>query len=122
MADQRIGPDTRLRVVDAILSGTHGPEESHYQVLRAFRDDDVLARAETALEASSYRTHEFGDSVLIFSQQDCRAESKSAPRGNHLPGSVSDIQRATECAGLIPGLCATPAPRTTCHQLDPVAR
>ena len=76
VADQRIGPDTRLRVVDAILSGTHGPEESHYQVLRAFQDDDVLARAETALEASSYRTHEFGDSVLIFSQPDYRAESR----------------------------------------------
>ena len=31
VADQRIGPDTRLRVVDAILSGTHEPHESHYQ-------------------------------------------------------------------------------------------
>ena len=61
VADERIGPDTRLRVVDAILSGTHGPEESHYQMLRAFQDDDVLARAEAALEGSSYRTHEFGD-------------------------------------------------------------
>ena len=70
VADQRIGADTRLRVVDAILSGTHEPHESHYQVLRAFQRDDVLARAEVALEASSYRTHEFGDSVLIFSHQD----------------------------------------------------
>jgi S-adenosylmethionine:tRNA ribosyltransferase-isomerase len=69
VADQRIGPGTRLRVVDAMLSGTHGPHESHYQVLRAFQDDDVLARAEAALEASDYRTHEFGDSVLIFSHR-----------------------------------------------------
>ena len=76
VSDQRIGPDTCLRVVDAILSGTHGPEESHYQVLRAFQDDDVLALAGTALEASSYRTHEFGDSVLIFSQRDYRAECR----------------------------------------------
>jgi S-adenosylmethionine:tRNA ribosyltransferase-isomerase len=68
VADQRIGPGTQLRVVDAILSGTHGPEESHYQVLRSFQDDNVLARAGAALESSSYRTHEFGDSVLIFSQ------------------------------------------------------
>jgi len=68
VADQRIGPDTRLSIVDAILSGTHAPEESHYQMLRAFHGDDVLAQAEAALEASSYRTHEFGDSVLIFSR------------------------------------------------------
>jgi S-adenosylmethionine:tRNA ribosyltransferase-isomerase len=53
-----------------MLSGTHAPHESHYQVLRAFQHDDVLARAEVALEASNYRTHEFGDSVLIFSHQD----------------------------------------------------
>ena len=69
VADQRIGPDTRLSIIDAILSGTHGPEESHYQMLRAFHDDGVLTRAEAALDASSYRTHEFGDSVLIFSRR-----------------------------------------------------
>ena len=70
VADRRIGAGTRLGVVDAMLSGTHAPDESHYQVLRAFQRDDVLARAEAALEASNYRTHEFGDSVLIFSHQD----------------------------------------------------
>jgi S-adenosylmethionine:tRNA ribosyltransferase-isomerase len=70
VADQRIGPATQLRIVDAILSGTHGPDESHYQVLRAFHGDDVLGRASAALEASNYRTHEFGDSVLIFASMD----------------------------------------------------
>jgi S-adenosylmethionine:tRNA ribosyltransferase-isomerase len=70
VADQRIGPATQLRIVDAILSGTHGPDESHYQVLRAFHGDDVLGRAAAALEASNYRTHEFGDSVLIFASMD----------------------------------------------------
>ena len=67
LADQRIGPDTRLHVVGAMLSGTHEPHESHYQLLRAFQDDEALARANAALEASCYRTHEFGDSVLVFS-------------------------------------------------------
>ena len=69
IAGQRIGPDTRLRVVDAILSGTHEPQESHHRLLRAFQSDDVLASADSALEASGYRTHEFGDSVLIFSHR-----------------------------------------------------
>jgi S-adenosylmethionine:tRNA ribosyltransferase-isomerase len=67
VADQRIGRGTRLRGVDAILSGTHEPRESHYQLLRAFQDDAVLARAQAALDASNYRTHEFGDSILIHS-------------------------------------------------------
>jgi S-adenosylmethionine:tRNA ribosyltransferase-isomerase len=65
LANQRIGPDTRLRIADAIVSGTHEPDGSHYQVLRAFMDDHTLAAADAALEAHGYRTHEFGDSVLI---------------------------------------------------------
>lgn len=65
VADQRIGRDTKLRVVDALLSGTHEPGTSHYELLRAFTDDATLARADAALDANGYRTHEFGDSVLI---------------------------------------------------------
>ena len=65
VADQRLGPSSRLRVVDAILSGTHEPGSSHYQLLRAFIDDETLADASAALEAQGYRTHEFGDSMLI---------------------------------------------------------
>ena len=33
------GPSSRLRIVDAILSGTHEPDSSHYQLLRAFVDE-----------------------------------------------------------------------------------
>jgi S-adenosylmethionine:tRNA ribosyltransferase-isomerase len=65
VADQRIGPQSTLRVVDAILSGTHEPESSHYQLLRAFTDDRALARAAQLFEQEGFRTHEFGDSVLI---------------------------------------------------------
>ena len=65
IADQRIGPGSRLRIVDAILSGCHEPDGSHYQILRAFLDDATLAGMDAALEARGYRTHEFGDSVLI---------------------------------------------------------
>jgi len=65
IADQRLGPSSSLRVVDAILSGTHEPGSSHYELLRAFLDDDTLAEASAALDAEGYRTHEFGDSVLI---------------------------------------------------------
>jgi S-adenosylmethionine:tRNA ribosyltransferase-isomerase len=68
VADQRIGPTSRLRVVDALLSGTHEAGSSHYDVLRAFQGDSVLAEVTTTLDAVGYRTHEFGDSVLIERQ------------------------------------------------------
>jgi S-adenosylmethionine:tRNA ribosyltransferase-isomerase len=65
IAKLRIGAGTRLRVVDAILSGTHEPGTSHYQLLRAFADDAKLERMNDALERERYRTHEFGDSILV---------------------------------------------------------
>jgi S-adenosylmethionine:tRNA ribosyltransferase-isomerase len=65
VATQRLGPASRLRVVDAILSGTHEPGTSHYELLRAFLDDEALRRTSLELDARGYRTHEFGDSVLI---------------------------------------------------------
>jgi S-adenosylmethionine:tRNA ribosyltransferase-isomerase len=65
LATQRINETTRLQVVDAILSGTHEPGTSHYQLLRAFADDASLSRASREMDALGYRTHEFGDSILI---------------------------------------------------------
>ncbi len=65
VATQRLGPDSRLRVVDAILSGTHEAGTSHYELLRAFLDDETLRRTTAELDARGYLTHEFGDSVLI---------------------------------------------------------
>jgi len=66
VATGRIGPTTRLKVVDAILSGTHEPGTSHYELLRAFLEDSTLRRTTEELDARGYRTHEFGDSVLIL--------------------------------------------------------
>ena len=66
LATQRIGAQTRLAVVDGIVSGAHEPGESHYQLLAAFASDVVLQRMSRALEQDGYRSHEFGDSVLIM--------------------------------------------------------
>lgn len=65
LATQRIGAGTRIAMVDAVLSGTHESGSSHYELLRAFADDALLQRAGVELESHGYRTHEFGDSVLI---------------------------------------------------------
>ena len=67
LATQRIDATSRLRVVDALLTGIHEAGTSHYRLLRAFADEAVLQRADVELDAHGYRTHEFGDSVLIES-------------------------------------------------------
>jgi len=65
IATLRVGPLTRLHIVDALVTGLHEPGTSHYELLRAFQDDAVLDRIVNEVEAHSYRAHEFGDSVFI---------------------------------------------------------
>ena len=65
LATLKIGPATRLKVVDALLSGTHEAGTSHYELLRAFVDDASLRRIDAELNGHEYRTHEFGDSIFI---------------------------------------------------------
>jgi S-adenosylmethionine:tRNA ribosyltransferase-isomerase len=81
VANQRLGPGTVLNVVDAIVSGTHEPGTSHYELLRAFSADDVLRRANAELERAGYLTHEFGDTVLIEATRSIRRQQ--APEAVH---------------------------------------
>jgi S-adenosylmethionine:tRNA ribosyltransferase-isomerase len=83
VARGRIARGTRLRVVDAILTGVHAPGDSHFELLRAFADDAVLDHMSAALAKHGYRAHEFGDCVLIerrprVPRQRGTAESESA--------------------------------------------
>jgi S-adenosylmethionine:tRNA ribosyltransferase-isomerase len=75
VARGRITCGTTLRVADAILTGVHQPGESHFELLRAFAGDAVLDRISADVAAHGYRTHEFGDAVLIERQ----APTPSAP-------------------------------------------
>jgi S-adenosylmethionine:tRNA ribosyltransferase-isomerase len=68
LATGRIGARTPLRIADAILSGMHEPGTSHYDLLRAFHTDTVIARMWEEAEKLDYVTHEFGDAVLIMRQ------------------------------------------------------
>ncbi|MEO5579139.1 MAG: S-adenosylmethionine:tRNA ribosyltransferase-isomerase, partial [Gemmatimonadaceae bacterium] len=44
LATQRIGNTSRIRIVDSIISGTHERGTSHYELLRAFADDETIGR------------------------------------------------------------------------------
>lgn len=85
VADQRIGPHTKLALVDVIVSGTHEPGTSHHELLRAFTSDAVLHAAGAELEAHGYLTHEFGDSVWVEKAAGIRRESQ-AKAGQAQPG------------------------------------
>jgi len=65
IATQKIGPASRLHIVDALLSGTHERGTSHYELLRAFASARTLEKMDNQLEFYRYTTHEFGDSILL---------------------------------------------------------
>jgi len=71
-ATRRIGRETALRVVDAIVTGVHEPGTSHYGLLHAFASELVLRRVSTELEEHGYRPHEHGDSLLLWRQAAAR--------------------------------------------------
>jgi S-adenosylmethionine:tRNA ribosyltransferase-isomerase len=62
----QIGPGRRLRAVDALLTGMHEPEASHFDLLRAFLPEALLERAYREAIAAGYLWHEFGDAALIL--------------------------------------------------------
>jgi len=66
LGTQRIGAETELAVVDALLTGGHEPCASHYMLLRAFAEDRVLRGMTATLEREAFRSHEFGDAVLLY--------------------------------------------------------
>lgn len=63
----RIGRGHRLAVVDGLVTGIHTPEESHFDLLRAFLDEALLVEGHARARALDYRLHEFGDVSLIVS-------------------------------------------------------
>jgi S-adenosylmethionine:tRNA ribosyltransferase-isomerase len=63
--DLVIDPDTKIRVVDALITGFHEPAATHMSMLRAFVDAKLLEEAYAIAAEEGYYHHEFGDIHLI---------------------------------------------------------
>jgi S-adenosylmethionine:tRNA ribosyltransferase-isomerase len=98
LATERIGVRTRLKVVDALLSGTHEPGTSHYELLRAFLTDAELERLTTELNMREYRTHEFGDSVLV-SRTFTKVAERHTVRQKQVPIPIAGPATTARVAG-----------------------
>jgi hypothetical protein len=98
VATQRIGAQTELGIVDGIVSGIHEPGTSHYELLRAFREDDALEGMAAEAERHDYRAHEFGDALLIERSAPVATDSVGLERdlGNQTPEQC--IHRASPLA------------------------
>jgi S-adenosylmethionine:tRNA ribosyltransferase-isomerase len=86
IAELVITADFRPRVVDGLVSGIHGPAESHYRVLASLIDGDTLAAATAQATIERYQPHELGDACVILPgalpdrQRQPRGKSPATPR------------------------------------------
>jgi S-adenosylmethionine:tRNA ribosyltransferase-isomerase len=111
IATLRLGPLTPLRVVDGLVTGQHEPGTSHYELLRAFQDDEVLRVADHEANAHGYRTHEFGDSLFIA--RACLAKRRRAD-GYFNRAAIAAIPALAQASSLsCPGAPLTPIEPTT---------
>jgi S-adenosylmethionine:tRNA ribosyltransferase-isomerase len=108
LADQRMDDRSRLRVVDVVLSGVHEPGTTHHQLLRAFADADLLQRADRAMTALGYRSHEFGDSVW-FEAARRRGTTERSAAGSRPMRLARNVSRVYDGDG-----CRASAQTSTC--------
>jgi S-adenosylmethionine:tRNA ribosyltransferase-isomerase len=61
----KVQPNSELLTVHGLVTGMHEPQASHFELLQAFVDDELLGRAYREAVERRYLWHEFGDSMLI---------------------------------------------------------
>jgi S-adenosylmethionine:tRNA ribosyltransferase-isomerase len=66
VTDLRIGPGFEPRVVNGLLSGIHGRDSSHFELLSAFLPGAIELLYTLHVITGRYRGHEFGDSTLVL--------------------------------------------------------
>jgi S-adenosylmethionine:tRNA ribosyltransferase-isomerase len=90
--DLRLGPASRLRVVDGLLTGIHEKGTSHFDLMRSFVSEDLLDRALLCAKKEGYLQHEFGDSVLVLPTR-AVAVPNEEPRGAKEEKRVARVDR-----------------------------
>jgi S-adenosylmethionine:tRNA ribosyltransferase-isomerase len=65
----RLGPRHRLQAVTSLLTGMHEAGTSHATLMEAFAPAVVLEAAESAAAREGYRSHEYGDLMLLETQR-----------------------------------------------------
>lgn len=64
--DLVIGPETRLAVVDGLVSNLHLPGSSHFELLRAFAAAERLEAALALAGEAGMEEHELGDGLWVW--------------------------------------------------------
>jgi S-adenosylmethionine:tRNA ribosyltransferase-isomerase len=98
VTDLKIGPGTRRAIVDAVLTGVHEADTSHFTLLGAFASGKVLERALLRAREEGLLGHEMGDACLLWGEPRDKVPARrgqSVARGDEPPPSLA---RTTDAA------------------------
>ena len=68
VTDLLLGPETRRAVVDAVLTGVHESDTTHFTLLKAFADRATLDLALASAVREDLLGHELGDAWLVWGE------------------------------------------------------
>ncbi len=66
LATNRLSSKNQAKVVEAMLTGMHLPNTSHYDLMRGFLPDQMVHQSFKYAKANNFRWHEYGDLTLVF--------------------------------------------------------
>jgi S-adenosylmethionine:tRNA ribosyltransferase-isomerase len=69
VTDLLLGPSTPRQVVDAVLTGVHESDTTHFTLLKAFADRKTLDGALARAIGEDLLGHEFGDAWLVWGER-----------------------------------------------------
>ncbi|MDB5215956.1 MAG: S-adenosylmethionine:tRNA ribosyltransferase-isomerase [Myxococcaceae bacterium] len=71
-----LGPETRRQVVDAVLTGVHESDTTHFTLLKAFADRATLDDALASAVREDLLGHEFGDAWLVWGERHVSSQQR----------------------------------------------
>lgn len=88
VTDLRLDATTKRRAVDAVLTGVHETESTHFALLGAFAPRAVLDASLAEAEASGLLAHEMGDACLLWADTPARpTRTRPSPKLCHMTPS-----------------------------------
>jgi S-adenosylmethionine:tRNA ribosyltransferase-isomerase len=81
----KLAPGFERRVVDAVLTGVHETQSSHFALLGAFADRSTLDASLAEAESADLLAHEMGDACLLWARTPALLRPAPIHRDHHTP-------------------------------------
>lgn len=108
--DLLLGPGAEREIVDGVLTGVHESDTSHFALLAAFAEAEILSAALDRAEREGLLGHEFGDAWLVWGEPATRTFARRE-RARHGAAARGSGSRRSVCSMHASRPACAPLPR-----------